>query len=111
MKKTILCLIITLFSFSNLNADYLLASKNKCITDYYYKSAKFYYHYSTSPDTLRSTTSKKYQLYIFPGYLYNDDNKTCIPDPKLLGLSPSQFELVNASIAFFLVIILIGSLL
>ncbi len=111
MKKIIFSLLLSFTFISSLNADYLLASKNKCITDYYYKSSRIYYHYSTSPDTLRSTSSKKYQLYIFPGYLYSDDNKTCLPDPKLLGLSPSKFELVNASIAFFVVIILIGSLL
>ena len=111
MKKIIFSLLLSFTFISSLNADYLLASKNKCITDYYYSRGFIYYHYSYSPTVLRSSSAKKYQSYIFDGYVFNPVTNTCNPDPKLLGLSPSQFELVNASIAFFIVIILIGSLL
>jgi len=111
MKKLIFSLLLSFLFVSSLNASYLLAIKNKCIVDYYYKNSLIYYRYDSTPNILRTTTSKKYQLYIFPGYIYNSVTHTCKPDPKLLGLSPSQFELVNASLALFLVIILVGSLI
>jgi len=111
MKKIIFSLLLSFFFVSSLNASYLLANKNKCIVDYYYSGGYIYYHYDTTPNTQRKTSSKKYQLYIYPGFIYDSDNDICKPDPKLLGLTPSQFELVNASIAFLVLIMLIGSLL
>ena len=104
MRKTILITLITLFSFSNLYADFLLASKNKCIIDYYYKSSKLYYHYSTSPDTLSSTSSKKYQLYIFPGFDFNSTSKECTPPaiPQKLGIQYHEYKFLMALLGLLL---------
>jgi len=104
MKKTILITLITLFSFSSLNADFLLASKNKCIIDYYYNAGRIYYHYSTSPDTLRSTSYTKYQLYIFPGFDFNSTSGDCTPPPipEKLGIQYHEFKFLMALLGLLL---------
>lgn len=89
-------ILILIFMFLSVShADYLLSSKNKCITDWYYKGGKIYYHYSTSPDTLRSSTSKKYEPLIFSGYSYNSDSKKCIKN-EYYGLSYEDYNFIYA---------------
>ena len=100
MKKIFLLLLL-LSSF--LTADIihnvsLLDTKNKCIyNDYYNKGGKFYYRYLTSPDTQRSTTSKKYTSFIIPGYQYDTEEETCTPENWLiLGMDVKDWHFLEA---------------
>ena len=100
MKKLIFLL---LFLSSFLNAEIihdvlLLDEKNKCIyNDYYNESGFFKYRYLSSPDTLRSTTSKNYSLSLISGYQYDTDSKECKPEPWLmLGMDIKDWHFLNA---------------
>jgi len=86
---------------SFLNADYLLAPKNKCIIDYYYKDSHIYYHYSTTPNVLRSSSSKKYQSNIFSGFSYDPTSHICSKN-QYLGLSYHQYNFLYSLFGIFL---------
>ena len=94
-------LFFIIISLSLANADYLLAPKNKCITDYYYKDAHIFYHYSTTPDTLRKSSSKKYQSNIFSGFTYDPITKECKKN-EYLGLTYFQYNFLYGLYGLFL---------
>ena len=87
-----------------------MSNKNRCITDYYYSwdstasKYKIYYYYSSSPTTLRSSASIKYQQYIYPGYDYNKTSKTCTPPaiPLKLGIQYHQYKMLMALLGLLL---------
>ena len=100
MKKIFLLLLL-LSSFLQAEIIHnvsLLDTKNKCIyNDYYNKGGKFYYRYLTSPDTERSTTSKKYTSYIISGYKYDTEEKVCSPEDWLvLGMDVKDWHFLEA---------------
>ena len=100
MKKIFLLLLL-LSSFLQSDIIHnvsLLDTKNKCIyNDYYNKGGKFYYRYLTSPDTQRSTTSKKYTSYIISGYKYDTEEKVCSPEDWLvLGMDVKDWHFLEA---------------
>ena len=82
-----LSFIIILNSFAY--GAYLLENKNICIDSYYYQynddSGKdtFYYIKSSTPDTVYYSSNKSWEHKIFPGFVYDDDNKTCKKKPIL----------------------------
>ena len=94
-------LVFILFSLSLANADYLLASKNKCIIDYYYKKSHIFYHYSSSPNILRRSSSKKYQSYIFSGFSYDPNTNECKKN-EYLGLTYFQYNFLYGLYGLFL---------
>jgi len=104
MKRTILILLITIFSSLSLNADYLLANQNICIKDYYYKNWVFYYHMSNSPLILRTTSSKGFEPFIYPGFDYNATSLVCSPSsiPQKLGIDYHLYKFLMALLGLLL---------
>jgi hypothetical protein len=94
MKKIIL-IIITLFSFSSLNADYLMGHLERCAKDYYYSydSGKYKLYYLNSrTDHWNSTTTNV--GFIDDGYVYDTDNDICSlsPIPQQLGIQYHEYK-------------------
>jgi len=96
MKK-IIFIIITLFSFSNLYADYLLGHLERCAKDYYYSydtnSHKYkLYYLSSRTDNWNSTTTNV--GFINDGYVYDSENDICsLPlIPKKLGIQYHEYK-------------------
>ena len=102
MKK-IFIFVLLLSSF--LNADIvtnvsMLGTKNKCVyNDYYLKGGSFYYRYATSPNTWRSTTTKKYPNFLINGYVFDTNISQCYPNTwRVMGMSIEDFNFLNAFI-------------
>jgi hypothetical protein len=107
MKK-ILFVIIVLFSFSSLNADYLKLNSNYCVIDYWYGDGGIlYYIKSSTPDVVDSRSYK--DTVFISGYVYDSSNDICYKDPQLLGLTKENFEFTNAMIALIVGFLLIWS--
>jgi len=104
MKKAIFILLISIFSSLSLNADFLLANQNICIKDYYYKNWVFYYHMSNSPLILRSSATKGFQPFIFPGFDFNSTSKICTPPviPQKLGIQYHEYKFLMALLGLLL---------
>jgi len=113
MKKIIFSLLL-LSSF--LSADIvhdvsMLGTKNKCIyNDYYLKGGSFHYRYLTSPNTWRSTTTKKYPNFLISSYKFDTNTSKCSPEAwRKLGMNIQDFQFINALIGalfgFFMLVV------
>ena len=80
MMRKIILLISFLASFAS--ADYLMASTNLCVKDYYYKNSTgaFYYVRSDTGATVTGTT-KSLQAGFFDGFDYNATSGFCVRTP------------------------------
>ena len=95
MKK-LFFILLTLFSFSNLNADYLLGNLERCASDYYYhydittSKYKLYYLNSRTQNWISTTASVG---FIADGYVYDSANDICSlsPVPQKLGLKYEDY--------------------
>ena len=102
MKKTIISIIITLFSFSSfLQADYLLGHLERCAQDYYYSydsnTAKYKLYYLNSiTQNWNSTTTNV--GFISNGYIYDSNTSTCYPAPlpQKLGIQYHEYKFLMA---------------
>jgi hypothetical protein len=103
-----------LFTFSSLNASYLLGHLERCAEDYYYSysssAGKYYLYYlnSVTGNWNKTTTNVG---FIDSGYIYDSNTSKCIKDPSLLGLDKEQFEYLNGFLALFVAFILLWSLI
>jgi hypothetical protein len=96
MKKIIFT-IITLFSFSSLNASYLLGNLEKCAEDYYYSydsgtsTYKLYYLNSRTNNWNSTTTNVG---FIDDGYVYDSNTSICSlsPIPQKLGIQYHEYK-------------------
>jgi len=103
MSLKVKILILLFLSTFPLYADIIqnvsfLGSKNKCIyNDFYAKNGSFHYRYLTSSNTWRSTTSKKYNIYISTGYQFDTNTSICSPESWLiLGMDVKDWHFLEA---------------
>ena len=92
MKK-IIFIIITLFSFSSLNADYLKFNSNYCVIDYWYGNEDIlYYIKSSTPDVVDSRSYK--DTVFIDGYVYDSNTSICSlsPIPQKLGIQYHEYK-------------------
>lgn len=91
MKK-IIFILLTVFSFSSLNADYLKLGSNYCVTDYYYYDDSLYFYKSSEPDTLIVSTTLT-DIFV-DGYVYDPNTFICSLDPisESLGIQYHEYK-------------------
>lgn len=86
MKKTIL-IIITLFSFSSLKADYFFPNLNVCVSEYIIDNGEIIY--KQSGDSNFSITSSNVGI-IADTYIFEDG--FCKLDKNFLGLTKNDYN-------------------
>jgi len=94
MKKIIFIFYFFLINIS-LNASYLYDSQNLCIDDYYVTNSSFNYLPSGSTSWI-SVSSFNNAGALHDGYVYDSTLNKCSLDPKLYGLSSSNFNALMA---------------
>ena len=96
MKKNIFVLIV-IFSFSSLNASYLLGNLERCAEDYYYSydssSSKYKLYYLNSRTNKWNSTTTNVG-YIDDGYVYDENSSICSPSPvpQKLGIQYHEYK-------------------